>query len=807
MGARAVVWVATAAVLGAQLAPWRLPAPGLAGVGAVLAVVAGLRRHRVLALAAVAVLAASASRARLDSVDGPAPAAGDVGPLALPLATTLEGEVADVRHLAGPRAVVLLRALSVDDGGTRRRVDGLVRLTARCGLPKLRAGDCVRAETTLRAPRGFANPGSFDVAGHLARRGVRAIGSVWQCQRLERLPRPTGGVAMRLARWRERLARTIARTVPAPRAAVLRALVLGDESGIDEPRRRAFTRAGVVHVLSVSGLHVGLVALASFALARWLLARSERALLALDVRRIAALASLGPVTLYGALAGFEVATLRSVIMTGIGVLAVLLGRRIDVLRTLALAAAAVALAQPGAPREIGFQLSFASVLALALGVRRWASGPAASWRARLRATLVVSVSALAGTAPLTALHFQQVSPMSLLANPLVVPLFGSLVVVLGLAAACVEPVSAAVARTLFALAGHALRPGIALVELLARPSWAALDVPAPSGIELVLLYATLAAAVVPGGRTRRAIAAAAVLGMAIDAGWWIRERWAPGVLRVTFLDVGQGDAAVAELPDGRVLVVDAGGFAGSDFDTGAAIVAPYLATRKIARIDALVMSHAHPDHSGGLAFLVRRYRPSELWWNGWPGRGTEWERLVAALGETGVPAVVLHRDDPLPAYGDTVTLLHPPAGWTVPALNETSLALRLRRGAVGVLLTGDVEAHAESSLLGVRDGLSARVLKVPHHGSRTSSSADLLDAVAPDLAVISVGADNRYHLPAPEVEGRYRARGICVLRTDRCGAVTVVTDGRRLDVTTFRPGCACAPAVLRGLTQELQRFG
>ena len=154
-----------------------------------------------------------------------------------------------------------------------------------------------------------------------------------------------------------------------------------------------------------------------------------------------------------------------------------------------------------------------------------------------------------------------------------------------------------------------------------------------------------------------------------------------------------------------------------------------------------------------------------------------------------------------------VTLLHPPAGWTVPALNETSLTLRLRRGAVGVLLTGDVEARAESSLLGVRDGLSARVLKVPHHGSRTSSSADLLDAVAPQLAVISVGADNRYHLPAPEVEGRYRARGICVLRTDRCGAVTVVTDGRRLDVTTFRPGCACPPAVLRGLTQGLQRFG
>jgi competence protein ComEC len=796
VGARAVVWVATAAVLGAQLVPWRMSPPVLAGGGALLAAVAAAGRRRVLALSAVALLAAAAGRARLDAVDAPRLARDDVGALALPRVTTLEGTVEDVRSTAGPRTVILLGALRIDTGGASRSVRGRVRLTARCRLPKLRAGDGVRAATTLRAPRGFANPGSFDVAGHLARRGVRVIAAVWQCSRLERVPRPTGGAAMRLARWRDRLARTIDRAVPAPRGAILRALVLGDESAIDESRRRAFTRTGVVHVLSVSGLHVGLVALVGFAVVRWLLARSERLLLCLDVRRVAAVASLGPVALYGALAGFEVATLRSVIMTGVGVLAVLLGRRIEVLRTLALAAAAVALAQPGAPLEIGFQLSFASVLALALGVRRWVPAPA-SWGARLRATVVVSVSALAGTAPLTALHFQQVSPMSLLANPLVVPLLGSLVVVLGLAGACVEPVSSGAARLLFACAGHALRPGLALVELLARVPWAAVDVPAPSPVELVLLYAMLAVSVLPRGRARRMAAAVAVLGMAVDAGWWARERWAPGVLRVTFLDVGQGDAAVAELPDGRVVVVDAGGFPGSDFDTGAAIVAPYLATRKIARIDALVMSHAHPDHFGGLAALLRRYRPREFWWSGWSGRGAEWDRLLAALAETGVPAVVLHRGDPLPAYGDTVAPLHPPDDWTIAALNETSLTMRLRQGAVGVLLTGDIEARAEASVLGAGEDLEAAVLKVPHHGSRTSSSTGFLDAVAPRVAVISVGADNRYRLPAPEVEERYRARGVCVLRTDRCGAVTVVTDGRRLDVTAFRPGCACPADPLR----------
>jgi competence protein ComEC len=233
---------------------------------------------------------------------------------------------------------------------------------------------------------------------------------------------------------------------------------------------------------------------------RWLLSRSERLLLACDVRRVAAIASLVPVAAYGLLAGLEVATLRSVLMAAVGVTALLLGRRADVLRLLALAAVAVSLAEPAAAREIGFQLSFVSVLALVLGTRRWAPGAG-----RLRTACVVSASALAGTAPLSALHFQQVSMMALLANPVVVPLFGSLVVLLGLVGAAIEPVSPAGAATLFRLAGEALRPGVALVEWLAMPRLAAVDVPAPSAVELTLLYGLLAAAVLPArARSARA---------------------------------------------------------------------------------------------------------------------------------------------------------------------------------------------------------------------------------------------------------------------------------------------------------------
>jgi competence protein ComEC len=712
----------------------------------------------------------------------------DVARLRLPVRARVVGRIADVPSVDARRTSVILDVATVSG----RPMRGRVRLRVR-GRVALARGERLAVETTLRRPRNFANPGGFDLVGALARRGVHVTGSVWDADVIERLGvAPSGPGTRAIDGWRAAVGDVLGGVATPDVAGVLLALVVGDERDVSPQLRQAFTRSGVVHVLSVSGLHVGIVTAATAGLLAWALGRSERLLLRWDRRKVATAGGLAVAAAYGALSGFEVATVRSLVMAGVVVAAVQLDRTVAPLRALSLAALTIATLQPGAPADVSYQLSFASVGAL-LVVARARGGPAGPrgwlWRAGGAA-----LACWLATAPLTALHFHQVSLVSVLVNPVVVPLFEAVSLLPALAAAVVAPVAPEAARLLFEAAGVPVRIAIAIVRAVGGWRWAAVEVPYPTLWEVLLLYATLG-----GAWYRRtpgpAVAAAALLLLALDAAGWAHERMAAATARATFLDVGQGDAAVLELGGGRVLVVDAGGFPGSDFDTGAAIVEPFLRTRKIGSVDALVMSHAHPDHAAGLAHLVRRFRPAELWWSGGGGVGSAWTEIARALSETGTPVRILRVGDRVPDFPE-VDVLHPPADWPGRSLNDGSLVLRVRVGSAAVLLSGDAERDAEAAM--VRAGaaaLRAAVLKAPHHGSRTSSGEAFVAAVDPSVAVVSAGADNRFGHPAPEVAARFARRGVALYRTDRCGAITV--DGRGLvpRVTTMLPACAPAGGV------------
>jgi competence protein ComEC len=780
-----VEWVAVGMIagqLGAALdgsAMWGVL--GVAGVAVGLSVAA----RRAVPVVIASVLAAGLGWALVLRATAVPDDRGDVAHLPLPLRAHVVGRVASVPIVDERRTIVVLEVASVSGhapshGRVRLRIRGPIQLTR---------GDVIGVETTLRRPRNFENPGRFDLVGTLARRGVHVTGSVWEAEAIVRLGvSPIAPWTSAIDAWRTRVRAVLATLGDSEAAGVLLALVLGDERGIATELRTAFTRAGVVHVLSVSGLHVGIVTAAAAAVVAWVLGRSRRVLLRFDRRKIATTAGLLAAAVYGALTGFEVATVRSLVMAGVVVAAVLLERSVAPRRALALAAFGVAVLEPGSPAEISYQLSFASVAALIVG-----AGPGAEdarrWRRWVRRAVGAALACWLGTAPLTAFHFHQVSLVSVVANPLVVPLFEAASLLPALLGAAVAPLAPDAARVAFEVAAVPVRAALVLVRAIGGWRWAAADVPYPSLAETALLYAVATAVWYRRAPLARGVLAIGLVVLASDAIWWACERTRAATARVTFLDVGQGDAAVLELGGGRVVVVDAGGFSGSDFDTGAAIVEPFLRTRKIATLDALVMSHAHPDHAGGLGHLVRRFAPAEVWWSGSGGIGSAWDDLVAALRDTGTPVRHLRAGSPIPDFPE-IDVLHPPAVWTNRSLNEGSLVLRARVGAATVLLTGDAEGEAERAMREAgAERLVASVLKVPHHGSRTSSSWPFVAAVDPAIAIVSVGADNRFGHPAPEVEARFIQRAVAVYRTDRCGAIEADGAGNALVVSTMRPAC------------------
>jgi competence protein ComEC len=670
-------------------------------------------------------------------------------------------------------------------------------------------GDVLRLSLRLRTPRNFHTPGSFDYEGHLARQGIYLSAFLWDDSAITR----TGEHGDRMRAWIEQTRRTIGgffdTHLDGQTAAVLRALIIGDEGRIDKGLRKAFSRTGVAHVLSISGLHIGLVAAAAYGAWWWLLSRSRYLLLICTMPKLAAVLSVPPVLLYASLAGGNVATWRSVVMVLVYLLAVLLDRQQEVYRSLALAALLISVIWPGAVLDISFQLSFLSVLSILLGMERftrwwaqWSERRLLNLRPRRErvwrwsATYVaVSLGALLGTAPATAAHFNQITLAGLFANLLIVPLLGSLAVITGLIAAGLLFLHTGLATLLLFCAGLVTRAGTWLVTWLGAWPYAALTVVTPTLLELILLYGLLACLFLQVSSLKPQVSSAlkyllpAVLAaLFADAGFWTWHRYFHHDLRVTFLDVGQGDATVVELPGSQVMVIDGGGFASEDFDVGEAILAPFLWSRKIGRVDILVMSHPQLDHYGGLTFLAEHFSPREFWFNGERAQGERFQRLLSVLDRAGATIRVLCHETPEIQLAQVrVHILHPPCRPAGFDTNNASLVMRLSYGAVNLLFTGDIETTGEYALLSANGTLSSEILKVPHHGSRTSSSKAFIEAATPQVAVASLGYHNRFAFPASEVVRRYAEQGSRFLRTDEAGAVTVVSDGRSYQVKTVLP--------------------
>ena len=686
--------------------------------------------------------------------------------------------------------------------------------------PPLLPGDAIEVTGPLRMPRGYRLPGAPPPERFADSRGAAALLTTdWT-----RVSEPVAGSAMDPRRAAALLQRRMARRISAAagdadRDGVLRSLVTGDTSGMSERAAASYRDSGASHVLAVSGLHLAAVALFAFAALRRLWAALPALALRVDPTRAAALGAAPLAIGYTMVTGAPPSAVRALCMILVLLAGAALDRRARLRDALGAAALMMLVARPSSLYDPSLQLSFAATCALAvfMGARRdHAERP--PWPARIWGWLcqlvVASLWTWAATAPVCAFHFGSVALAGPLANLVAVPAVELVALPLGLGGAVLAELWPGGGEAILAVAAvltERVTGALGHVAAWIPP----LPMPPPDPGELAawsVLLGALAVWMRTAGalRRRRALIVAAGVAAGLVASQLWRTELAPrwrDELRAAFVDVGQGDAAVIEVPGGGVWLIDGGGLPFSlptrDPATARRLgespgrdgVARYLALRRIRRIDLAILSHAHPDHYRGLSAIARSAHIDELWLarrHGDAPLGGELQQLLAELAARGTtvrspPAgavvrrggatLTLLAPGPSPDGGDRTAALDP-----VRSENDNSLVVRVDHAGRRLLFTVDLEEEGEQDL--VREhgatGLAADVVKVPHHGSRTSSTPALVAATSPAWAVISCGPRNRFGFPHPGVVERWEGEGARVARTDLGGTISVVVelDGR-----------------------------
>ncbi len=674
----------------------------------------------------------------------------------------------------------------------------------------LAMGDRVRLLVRLARPPGPRNPGAADQAARLAAAGVALQAEALLPPVRVAAPSPLAW----LERGRQRFARAATEVLPAREAGLVRAIGAGDRAGLDQATNESFTRSGLAHVLAVSGLHLVVVAAGLEWLLRWALARLEPLATRLDPRRAAAALALPLVVAYTLATGAGFPVVRAALASAALFGATLLDREGSSANTLGLATLAMLAAEPGALLDPSLQLSLASVaglVALAGPLRRAlpvARARPGTWRARLAepllAGLCATLAASLATAPILALHFRRLPALGVLANLAGVPI-GTALTGLTAAAAAAAAAWPPLATPLLWLCRPLATALLAVSDAAAAPDFAVLGVASPGPLLAGLACALALSLAALRGWTRWLAALGILACLALPGPLRAAAARSRGQLEVIFTSVGQGDATLLRLPDGAVVLVDGGGTYPGGADPGARDLVPLLRDLGVERLALVVVSHPHPDHVLGLAAVAEAFPIDALLLGGGPPEGGVAEvlaRLPAAgrlrHGEAweraGVRLLAVSADDPNLAE------------------NDASLALRVEHGRTSLLLTGDLESAGEAAAL-ARSGplLQVDVVKVPHHGSRTSSTLPFVTAVRPAWAVASLGARNRFGFPHPEAEQRWRGAGAAWARTDE-GAVRFLSDGQAIRrvpagdavdpwatwLEGQTPGPAAAPAPRRG---------
>ncbi|OPY82442.1 MAG: ComEC family competence protein [Smithella sp. PtaU1.Bin162] len=718
------------------------------------------------------------------------------------------------------KKILTVHCIRLLENGVYIPVTGHVRLILSGDL-NFSYGDFVRFQSVLKKISSFNNPGSFDYERYLRRQGIYATGFIADYSRIVLLRKNS---ASNIRRWLESfrmyLKRIIYNNAPSPQREIIEAMSLGNQNEIPAAIRDSFNKTGTSHILSISGLHISMVAATAFFFISIILKTSEYLMLKLNVIKLSAAVAFILVLIYSLIAGMSITVIRAALMAGVFLFALILDKQRDLYNTIALAGLIILIISPESLFDISFQLSFLAVLAIIYTIPRLVDIPHQDFsvfpgwiRIPLRyvyTSILVCLAATAGTMPFIVFYFNRVSLMTIIANLITVPLLGTLTLAIVMIVLLTSFLSPAIAGFFVKLASFFVQISVDVINKLASVSWSTVNITKPNIPEIIVFYLFIMLLLKfiqdrkktgmkkeQGYLMRNPLVFKyAIISMVIffigDAIYLSLNDKLSRNLRVTAIDVGQGASVLVRLPGGKNMLIDGGGFADSSFDVGKMVIAPYLYHERISKIDTVILTHPHPDHLLGLFYILNNFDVREFWSTDAVGDDENYPILQKILREQKIKRFTITTDALIKKNGNVEIIFLWPSrsvadvnNLSDKAINNTSLVFKIKYGQISFLITGDIGSDVENTLIRSGKNLNCDVLFIPHHGSNHSSSMNFIRNTVCRYAIISAGKDNVFRHPHSQTLVRYQEAQCQILRTDKDGAITMTTDGTKLYMESF----------------------
>lgn len=659
--------------------------------------------------------------------------------------------------------------------------------------PRLKPGDTIIVNANLSPPRGFANPGGFNLPFFLQSQDIHISGWVARPAEMiwQRAPQKWWQITIWPEIIRGELISFYNKSLNPANGSLYRALITGDRSGLSTATKELFANLGIYHLLAISGLHMGLLAGFAMWLAITTLSLFPRLFLYIPAKQGAAILAMLPVLFYCFISGLQPPAVRACLMTVVLFSAFIFRKQWHGPTAIALVAIIILGHNPLLLGMASFQLSFTAVTAIVLSLplikeQFFTSpkrhSPLSTLRATIASGFMVSLVASVATLPLVLFHFNRVSLISPLTTLLMEPLLCLWALGFGLAGSCALLISPQLADILLQTGARGFDLSLWLCTHINKIPHITLWLPTPALWQITLFYLALSLLLILKNRISAVILCTAFI---ILVSPLPREH---GFDQVTMLDVGKGNSTLIECKTGETILIDCGGPFGTNFNIGKQVIAPFLWWKQIRSLDLLVLSHADLDHYSGAEFIIEHFKPKELWLPSTDSDSLQWQAVVQSAKKNKVTILIPATNQSYPLdNGGRLTSLSTAhltnQNWSK---NDQSLVIRFESGDYSFLLPGDIGKQNERLLTRKNGPLRATVIIAPHHGSKSSSTMAFLAKVQPKFVVFSASQYNKSLFPAPLIVKRYRDINSTPLETAKLGAITFNLRPIQLGITTAR---------------------